>query len=274
MGIKTYKPTTPGIRWKTGYTFEEITKGRPEKKLLRALSKRGGRNRQGHITVPWRGGGNKRRLRIIDFKRDKIDIPAKVLAIEYDPNRTSRIALLEYSDGERRYILAPMGLKVNDEVIAGGNAEIKPGNTLPLRNILPGTPIHNIEIIKGAGGQLVRSAGALAQIMAKEGDFAQVKLSSGEIRLVHLDCMATIGQVGNTEHETISIGKAGRRRHMGRKPRVRARAMNPHDHPLGGGEGKSAGGRHPCSPKGIPAKGFKTRKKKRYSNRYIIKRRK
>jgi large subunit ribosomal protein L2 len=167
-----------------------------------------------------------------------------------------------------------MGLKVNDEVIAGGNAEIKPGNTLPLRNILPGTPIHNIEIIKGAGGQLVRSAGALAQIMAKEGDFAQVKLSSGEIRLVHLDCMATIGQVGNTEHETISIGKAGRRRHMGRKPRVRARAMNPHDHPLGGGEGKSAGGRHPCSPKGIPAKGFKTRKKKRYSNRYIIKRRK
>jgi large subunit ribosomal protein L2 len=273
MGIKTYKPTSPGIRFRTGYTFEEITKKEPEKKLIRPLKKTGGRNNAGRITSRHRGGGHKRFYRIIDFKRDKIGIPAKVAAIEYDPNRSARIALLHYLDGEKRYILAPLGLKVGDTVVAGPEADIKVGNCLPLRNIPLGTDIHNIELKKGRGGQLVRSAGNSAQIMAKEGDYAQVKLPSGEIRLIHLDCSATIGTVGNIEHENISIGKAGRSRWLGRRPRVRGVAMNPVDHPMGGGEGKTSGGRHPVSPWGMPTKGYKTRKKKP-SDKLIIKRRK
>ncbi|HWP45943.1 MAG TPA: 50S ribosomal protein L2 [Candidatus Limnocylindrales bacterium] len=273
MGIKTYKPTSPGIRFRTGYTFEEITKTEPEKKLIKPLKKTGGRNNAGRITSRHRGGGHKRFYRIIDFKRDKIAIPAKVAAIEYDPNRSARIALLHYLDGEKRYILAPLGLKVGDTVVAGPEADIKVGNCLPLRNIPVGTDIHNIELKKGRGGQLVRSAGNSAQIMAKEGDYAQVKLPSGEIRLIHLDCSATIGTVGNIEHENISIGKAGRSRWLGRRPRVRGVAMNPVDHPMGGGEGKTSGGRHPVSPWGMPTKGYKTRKKKP-SDKLIIKRRK
>ncbi len=273
MGIKTYKPTSPGIRFRTGYTFEEITKKEPEKKLITPLKKTGGRNNAGRITSRHRGGGHKRFYRIIDFKRNKIGIPAKVAAIEYDPNRSARIALLHYIDGEKRYILAPLGLKVGDTVVAGPEADIKVGNCLPLRNIPLGTDIHNIELKKGRGGQLVRSAGNSAQIMAKEGDYAQVKLPSGEIRLIHLDCSATIGTVGNVEHENISIGKAGRSRWLGRRPRVRGVAMNPVDHPMGGGEGKTSGGRHPVSPWGMPTKGYKTRKKKP-SDKLIIKRRK
>jgi large subunit ribosomal protein L2 len=273
MGIKTYKPTSPGIRFRTGYTFEEITKKEPEESLIKPLKKTGGRNNAGRVTSRHRGGGHKRFYRIIDFKRNKIAIPAKVAAIEYDPNRSARIALLHYLDGEKRYILAPLGLKVGDTVVAGPEADIKVGNCLPLRNIPVGTDIHNIELKKGKGGQLVRSAGTSAQIMAKEGDYAQVKLPSGEIRLIHLDCSATIGTVGNIEHENISIGKAGRSRWLGRRPHVRGVAMNPVDHPMGGGEGKTSGGRHPVSPWGMPTKGYKTRKKKP-SDKLIIKRRK
>lgn len=274
MGIKQYNPTTPGRRGMSISSFEEITTHRPEKGLTRALRKTGGRNLHGRITVRHRGGGHKRRLRLIDFKRDKIDIPGQVLTIEYDPNRSSRIALVQYSDGEKRYIISPLGLKVNDEIIASEKAELKIGNTLPLRNILAGMPIHNIELTKGKGGQLVRSAGGAAIITAKEGDFANLKLPSGEIRKVFIDCRATIGQVGNIEHEGESYGKAGKTRWLGRRSKVRGVAMNPVDHPLGGGEGKSSGGRHPCSPWGQLAKGKKTRKKKKASNRYILKRRK
>jgi len=254
-------------------SFEEITAKEPEKSLTSPLKKTGGRNLHGRITVRHRGGGHKRKFRLIDFKRDKVDISARVLSIEYDPNRSSRIARLQYTDGEKRYILSPLGLKVNDEIVAGETAELKVGNTLPLRNILPGVPIHNIEAAKGKGAQLARSAGSAAIITAKEGNFAHLKLPSGEIRKIPLDCRATIGQVGNVEHEGFSSGKAGRSRWLGKRPRVRGLAMNPHDHPLGGGEGKSSGGRHPVSPWGKPAKGGKTRKKNKASNKYILKKR-
>ena len=271
MGIKKYKPTSPGIRFQTVSTFEEITKDEPEKSLTLPLKKTGGRNVYGRITSRHRGGGHKRKYRIIDFKRDKIGIPAKVAAIEYDPNRSARIALLHYFDGEKRYILAPEGLKVGDIVETGEDVDIKVGNALPLKAIPVGTLIHNIELKKGKGGQLVRSAGSAAQILAKEGEYAHVKLPSGEIRLIHLDCMATVGQVGNIDHINISIGKAGRNRWLGRRPRVRGIAMNPIDHPHGG---RTNGGRHPCSPWGWLTKGYKTRRAAKPSDKFIIKRRK
>lgn len=272
MGIKKVKPTSPGRRFQEYSTYEEITREKPEKSLLKKIKKTGGRNSNGHITSRHRGGGHKRHYRIIDFKRDKTGIPAKVAAIEYDPNRSARIALLNYADGEKRYILAPLQLSVGDTVMSGPEADIKPGNTLPLKNIPLGTHIHNIELHKGKGGQIVRSAGTFAQLMAKEDRYALVKLPSGEVRMIHLTCSATIGQVGNVIHENISIGKAGRSRWMGRRPKVRGVAMNPVDHPMGGGEGKSSGGRHPCSPWGKPTKGYKTRKNKA-TNRFIVKRR-
>lgn len=277
MGIKKFKPTTHSRRWMTGYDFSEITKDEPEKSLVIPLKKSGGRNVYGRITTRHQGGGHKRMLRIIDFKRDSLDTPAKVVAIEYDPNRSARIALLEYPNKEKRYILAPLGLKVGDEVISSHqkDVEIKMGNCLPLRYMPQGTFIHNIELIKGKGGQIVRSAGASSQIMAKEGDFAHIRLPSGEIRLISLDCRATIGQLSNVEHETISIGKAGKSRWLGIRPTVRGLAMNPVDHPHGGGEGKSGQGNpHPVSPWGKPTKGFKTRRKGKYSDKFIIKRRK
>lgn len=273
MGIKSFKPITPTLRFKTVSTFEEITKTEPERGLLVPLKKTGGRNNMGRITCRHRGGGHKRAYRIIDFKRDKIDIPARVTAIEYDPNRTARIALLTYADGEKRYILCPVGLNVNDTVIASDRAEIHVGNHLPLRNIPLGSLIHNIEMKIGKGGQLARSAGSYAQLIAKEQRYAQIKLPSGEVRMVLLDCRATLGQVSNVEHENISIGKAGRTRWLGFRPKVRGVAMNPVDHPMGGGEGKSSGGRHPCSPWGLLSKGKKTRKRKN-SDSLIIKRRK
>lgn len=273
MGIKKYKPTSPGIRFVTVSTFEEITTDEPEKSLLEPLKKRAGRNNQGRITVRHRGGGHKRMYRIIDFKRNKDGIPAKVATIEYDPNRSARIALLHYADGEKRYILAPLGLKVGDIVESGPQADIKPGNALPLRNIPVGTLVHNIELKPGKGGQLVRAAGAAAQVIAKEGDYATLRLPSGEMRMVHLECRATVGQVGNLDHENITIGKAGRARWLGIRPAVRGVAMNPVDHPHGGGEGRSPIGRHPVTPWGKPALGVKTRRKKA-SDRLIIKRRK
>jgi len=277
MGIKKFKPTTPSRRWITGSDFAEITKKKPEKSLLMPIKKTGGRNTYGRITVRHRGGGHKQMLRIIDFKRDILDLPAKVLAIEYDPNRSARLALLEYPGIGKRYIIAPAGLNVGDEIVSSvqKNAEIKVGNCLPLRSIPSGTLIHNVELIKGKGGQVVRSAGSSAQIMAKEDEFAHVKLPSGEVRIVSLDCRATIGQVGNIEHEAISIGKAGRSRWMGIRPTVRGLAMNPVDHPHGGGEGKSGQGNpHPVTPWGKPTKGYKTRKPGKYSDKFIVKRRK
>lgn len=273
MGIKSYKPTTPSSRSKTSATFDEITKTKPEKSLIISLPSSGGRNNIGKMTLRYHGGGHKRLYRIIDFRRDKLNIPARVAAIEYDPNRTGRIALLNYSDGEKRYILMPDGLKVNDTVIAGDSADIKPGNALPLKNIPVGTIIHNIELKRGKGGQLARSAGSAAQLMAKDAGYAHIKLGSGEVRLVHAECYATVGQVGNLEHENISIGKAGRSRWLGIRPHVRGVAKNPVDHPLGGGEGKSSGGRHPCSPWGMPTKGYKTRKNKS-TDKFIVKKRK
>ncbi len=272
MAVRKVKPTSPGRRFQDYATFEEITRRKPEKSLLRALKKSGGRNTNGRITCRHRGGGHKRHYRVVDFKRDKIDIPARVASIEYDPNRSARIALLHYADGEKRYILAPLNLKVNDEVISSAEADIKPGNTLPLRNIPLGTQIHNIELKLGKGGQIVRSAGTYAQLMAKEDPYALVKLPSGEVRMVLLKCKATVGQLGNLMHENISLGKAGRKRWLGRRPKVRGVAMNPIDHPMGGGEGRSSGGRHPCSPWGIPSKGYKTRTNKR-TDRYIVKHR-
>jgi len=273
MGIKTYKPTSPGIRFQTCLTFEEITKKEPEKSLLVPLKKTGARNFMGRITVRHRGGGHKRRYRIIDFKRDKDGIPARVAAIEYDPNRSANIALLHYLDGEKRYILAPHNLKVGDTVISGPGVEIRVGNALPLKDIPLGTYIHNIELKPGHGGQLVRSAGAYAQVMAKEGRYVHVRLPSGEVRMILQECKATIGQVGNLDHENVSIGKAGRNRWLGRRPKVRGVAMNPVDHPHGGGEGKTSGGRHPVTPWGMPTKGYKTRGKKP-SDKFIIKKRK
>jgi large subunit ribosomal protein L2 len=273
MAIKNYKPTSPGRRFQTILDFEEITRRRPEKRLLASLKKSGGRNVYGRITSRYIGGGHKRRYRRIDFHRGKIDIPSRVAAIEYDPNRSARIALLHYADGEKRYILAPHSLRVGEVVMAGAGADIKPGNALPLKNIPLGTLIHNVELKRGKGAQIIRSAGSSGQLMAKEGKYAHIKLPSGEVRLVHLECYATVGQVGNLDHENISLGKAGRTRWLGRNPRVRGVAMNPVDHPLGGGEGKSSGGRHPVTPWGVPTRGYKTRQNKA-TDKFIIKRRK
>lgn len=272
MVVKKVKPTSAGRRFQTYSTFEEISTTKPEKSLLKVIKKKGGRNALGRITCRHRGGGHRRQYRIIDFKRDKTGIPAKVASIEYDPNRSARIALLHYADGEKRYILAPLNLSVGDNVMSGPDADIKPGNTLPLKNIPLGTHIHNIELKIGKGGQIVRSAGTFAQLMAKEDRYALVKLPSGEVRMVLLNCKASIGQLGNIIHENISLGKAGRKRWLGRRPKVRGVAMNPIDHPMGGGEGRSSGGRHPCTPWGMPTKGYRTRKNKR-SDRYIVKRR-
>ncbi|MDD2480631.1 MAG: 50S ribosomal protein L2 [Lutispora sp.] len=274
MAIKKYKPTSPARRFMTVSTFEEISKTEPEKSLIEIIKSKAGRNNNGKITVRHRGGGHKRQYRIIDFKRDKMDIPAKVAAIEYDPNRTANIALLNYADGEKRYILAPNGLKVGDSVISSEDADIKVGNTLSLKSIPVGTIIHNIELKAGKGGQLVRAAGNAAQLMAKEGGYAQIRLPSGEVRMIRIECKATIGQVGNLDHEIIRIGKAGNKRHMGIRPTVRGSVMNPVDHPHGGGEGKAPIGRPgPLTPWGKPALGYKTRNKKKLSNKFIVKRR-
>ena len=270
MALKTYSPITPGRRFMTGADFAELTSSQPEKSLLKPLKRTGGRNSLGRVTARHRGGGHKRRYRVIDFKRDKHDVPAKVMSIEYDPNRTTRISLLQYADGEKRYILAPLGIRVGDVLSAGRNAEIKVGNALPLSSIPMGIPIHNLELIPGKGAQMVRSAGGSAIMIAKESKFARVKLPSGELRLVPIKCTATIGQLSNVEHEGISLGKAGRSRWLGRRPKVRGVAMNPVDHPHGGGEGKSSGGRHPCTPWGKPTKGYKTRKKWKASDKYIV----
>lgn len=274
MPIKTYKPTSPGRRNASGYTFEELTKREPERSLVVSLGpKHAGRNNQGRITVRHRGGGHKRLYRIIDWKRDKFGVPAKVAAIEYDPNRTARIALLHYADGEKRYILWPLGLQVGDTVMSGPDAEVKPGNALPLANIPTGTAIHNIELYPGKGGQLVRSAGAAAQLMAKEGDYALVRLPSGEVRRIHTRCMATVGQIGNVEHALVKLGKAGRKRHLGRRPEVRGSAMTPRDHPHGGGEGKAPIGMPgPKTPWGKPTLGYRTRNNKR-TDAFIVRRR-
>ncbi|MGI6307278.1 MAG: 50S ribosomal protein L2 [Dethiobacteria bacterium] len=275
MGMKKFAPSSPGRRFMTVSSFEEITKKEPEKSLLEPLQRKGGRNNTGRITSRHRGGGHKRKYRIIDFKRDKEGIPAKVAAIEYDPNRSARLALLHYADGEKRYILAPLGLKVGAVVSSGPQAEIKPGNALSLQNIPVGTMIHNIEMLPGKGGQLVRSAGGVAQLMAKEGKYVHVKLPSGEVRLLPAACKATIGQIGNIEHENMTIGKAGRSRWLGIKPAVRGSAMNPVDHPHGGGEGKAPIGRKsPLTPWGKPTLGYKTRAKKKKSDRFILKKRK
>jgi large subunit ribosomal protein L2 len=273
MPIRAYRPTSAGRRFQTVQTFDEITSTESHKPLTEKLDRSGGRNNQGHLTSWWRGGGHKRNYRVIDFKRDKLNIPGKVSSVEYDPNRTSRIALVTYADGEKRYILQPMGLKVGDLVLSGENVDILPGNCLPLKNIPLGTMIHNVELKQGKGGQIARSAGSSVQLVAKEGLNASVKMPSGEIRLISLECKATIGQVGNIDHENVSIGKAGRSRWMGKRPHVRGVAMNPVDHPLGGGEGKTSGGRHPVTPWGVPTKGYKTRRNKR-GDRFIVERRK
>lgn len=272
MAIKRVKPTSPGRRFQSYPSFEEIADKKPERSLLKISKKSGGRNANGRITSRHRGGGHKRYYRMVDFKRDKIGIPAKVASIEYDPNRSTRIALLHYIDGEKRYILAPLNLAVGDSVMSGPDADIKPGNTLPLANIPLGTHIHNIELRIGKGGQIVRSAGTYAQLMAKEDRYALVKLPSSEVRMVLLNCKATIGQLGNVNHENVDLGKAGRRRWLGKRPKVRGVAMNPVDHPMGGGEGRSSGGRHPCTPWGMPTKGYRTRKNTR-TDKYIVKRR-
>ncbi len=274
MAIRKLKPNTPGTRFMSISSFEEITKTSPEKSLTVSLKKSGGRNNLGRVTSRHRGGGHKRRYRIIDFKREKYGVPAKVFSIEYDPNRTSRIALLNYSDGEKRYILAPEGLKVGDTLMSGSGSEIKVGNSLPLKEIPLGSFVHNVEMKPGKGGQIGRSAGASIQLMAREGKYAQLKMPSGEVRMVSVDCMATYGAVGNSDHENISLGKAGRSRWLGKRPHVRGVAMNPVDHPMGGGEGKTSGGGHPVSPWGQKSKGLKTRKRKNTTNKLIIKRRK
>jgi large subunit ribosomal protein L2 len=273
MPVKKYKPTSPGRRGMTGHTFEEITRSKPYRPLLRDIRKRAGRNHQGRITVRHRGGGHKRRYRVIDFKRDKVDIPARVESIEYDPNRSARIALVLYADGERRYIIAPLGLQVGDTVVSGPDADVRVGNTLPIRAIPVGSLLHNVELEPGRGGQLARAAGTSAQLLAKEGSYAQVRLPSGEVRLVHEKCMATIGQVGNTEHGNVKLGKAGRKRWLGWRPAVRGSAMDPNSHPHGGGEGRSPIGMPgPKTPWGKPALGMKTRRNKR-TDRFIVRRR-
>jgi large subunit ribosomal protein L2 len=272
MGIKTSKPTSPGRRFQSYSDFEEITRTSPEKSLVKSLPKSGGRNCFGRITSRHRGGGHKRKYRVIDFRRNKDGVPARVASVEYDPNRSARIALLHYADGEKRYMLAPNSLKPGDKVMSGPGVEVRVGNALPLREMPLGTHVHNIELHIGHGGQLVRGAGGSAQLMAKEGKYAQIKLPSGEVRMIHLDCRATVGQVGNLEHEKKSIGKAGRGRWFGKRPSVRGVAMNPVDHPHGGGEGKSSGGRHPVTPWGVPTKGYRTRNQKA-SDRMIVRRR-
>lgn len=272
MAIRKVNPRSPGRRFQTYPTFEEITRTEPEKSLLEPLKKTGGRNNNGRVTARHRGQGHKRRYRVIDFKRNKENVPAKVASIEYDPNRSARIALLHYLDGEKRYILAPVGLSVGDTVVTSNSADIKPGNCMRMSQMPLGTIIHNIELKPGKGAQLVRSAGTGAQLMAKEGKYAILRLPSTEMRMVPLECKATIGQVGNIDHENVSIGKAGRNRWLGRRPHVRGVAMNPVDHPMGGGEGRSSGGRHPCTPWGVPTKGYRTRKSKQ-SDKLIIRRR-
>jgi len=273
MAIKIYKPTTPSRRNMTGYSFDEITKSKPERSLIVLRKAHAGRDNKGRISVRHQGGGERQYIRIVDFKRNKIGIPARVSAIEYDPNRTARLALLVYADGEKRYIIAPLGLKVNDAVMAGPTAEIRPGNSLPISSIPVGTMIHNIEMKEGKGGQLVRSAGTSAQLLAKEGDYAQVRMPSGEVRLIRQACYATVGQVGNTDHSNIKLGKAGRKRHMGIKPTVRGTAMSPRDHPHGGGEGRQPTGMPgPKTPWGKPTRGYRTRRNKG-SNQYIVRRR-
>ena len=272
MPIKAYKPTSPGRRFQTVQTFDDITTSEPHKPLVETLHRSGGRNNHGELTSWWRGGGHKRLYRIIDFKRDKKDIPGKVSTIEYDPNRSARIALVTYADGEKRYILQPNGLKVGDAVISGDNVDILPGNALPLKNIPLGTMLHNVELKPGKGGQIARSAGSSVQLVAKEGDYASVKMPSGEIRHIAIVCYATVGQVGNLDHENVSIGKAGRQRWLGKRPHVRGVVMNPVDHPHGGGEGKTSGGRHPVSPWGLPTKGYKTRNRKS-TDKFIVQRR-
>lgn len=272
MGIRQIRPVNASSRFQTFPDFVEVTADRPLKSLTKGKKSSGGRNNRGHQTSWFRGGGHKRRYREIDFRRDKHGVPGKVASIEYDPNRSSRIALVHYADGEKRYILAPQGLQVGMEVVSGEGAEINVGNALPLRQIPLGTQVHNVELKRGKGGQMVRSAGAAAQLMAKEGDYAQIKLPSGEVRRVHLDCFATVGQVGNLEHENVSFGKAGRRRWLGRRPHNRGVSMNPVDHPMGGGEGKTSGGRHPTTPWGVPTKGYKTRNNKR-TDEMIVRRR-
>lgn len=273
MGVKKYKPVTPGQRNMTGYTFEEITKDHPEKSLIIPLRKSGGRNVYGRVTVRHRGGGNRQQIRLVDFNRDKRGIPARVAAIEYDPNRTARLALLFYADGEKRYIVAPIDVHVGDVLLAGPEAEVRPGNSLPIANIPVGTMMHNIELKPGRGGQLVRSAGSAAQLLAKEGEFAQIRLPSGEVRLVRQECYATIGQVGNLDHSNVKLGKAGRKRHLGIRPTVRGTAMSPRDHPHGGGEGRQPIGMPgPKSPWGKPTLGYKTRRNKR-TDQYIVRRR-
>jgi large subunit ribosomal protein L2 len=271
MPVKSYNPTSPGRRFQTVSTFEEVTRSRPEKSLVVRVKEEGGRNNRGKITVRYRSGWHKKKYRIVDFRREKFGIPAKVAHIEYDPNRTARIALLHYADGEKRYIIAPLGIKVGDSVISGPEADIRTGNALPIASIPVGTVIHNVELKKGAGGQIARSAGSSVQLLAREGEYATLRLNSGEVRKVRSECMATIGQVGNLDHENISIGKAGRSRWLGRRPRVRGVVMNPVDHPLGGGEGKSSGGRPGCSPWGLPD-GVRTRKNKKTSKLIISRR--
>jgi large subunit ribosomal protein L2 len=272
MPVKTYKPTSSGIRFQSHPSFDEITKSKPEKALTKGKPKTGGRNAFGRVSSRFIGGGHKQKYRAMDFKRDKHGVPGKVASIEYDPNRSARIALINYADGEKRYILAPNGLQVGQNILAGPDADIIVGNALPLLKIPVGTTVHNVELKEGKGGQMVRSAGAFAQLMAREGDWATLRLPSGEIRKVHVRCYATIGQVGNLEHENVSIGKAGRTRHLGKKPHNRGVSMNPVDHPLGGGEGKTSGGRHPVTPWGKPTKGYKTRNNKR-TTKFIVKRR-
>ena len=274
MAIKVYSPVTPSRRSMTGHSFEEITRRKPEKSLVKGLKENAGRNDRGRMTVRRRGGGHKRRYRDIDFRRNKFGVPAKVASIEYDPNRSARIALLHYVDGEKRYILAPLGLQVGETLNSGPEAEIKVGNALPLEKIPLGSAVHNVEMIPGAGGQLVRSAGVAAQLIDREGKYARLRMPSGEIRLLQVRCMATVGQVGNVDHSNISIGKGGRSCWMGRRPKVRGVAMNPVDHPHGGGEGKSSGGRHPVTPWGVPTKGYKTRNPKKKSGQFIVSRRK
>lgn len=272
MGIKQYKPTSAGRRFMTGSDFTEISRTTAEPSLLEPKSRSGGRNNVGRITTRFRGGGHKKHYRVVDFRRRKVGIPAIVKHIEYDPNRSARIALLHYADGEKAYILAPDQMKLGDVVLSSRHADIKPGNSLPLRFIPLGTMIHNVELKRGRGGQLVRSAGTAAQLMAKDEEYAHVRLPSGEVRLIHIECRATIGQVSNIEHAQIRLGKAGRKRWLGRKPHVRGVAMNPVDHPMGGGEGRSSGGRHPCTPWGVPTKGYKTRKN-RATDKFIVTRR-
>lgn len=274
MGIKKYKPTSAGRRHGSVLDFSDLSKVKPEKSLLRPLKKTGGRNNHGRITSRRRGGGHKRRYRVIDFKRRKLDVPARVATIEYDPNRSANIALLHYADGAKAYILAPLGMKVGDTVMSGTKAEPQAGNAKCLADIPIGLQVHNVELTAGRGGQICRTAGSYAQLMAREGNYAVVLLPSGELRRIHVKCMATIGRVGNTDHQNVKLGKAGRRRHMGRRPKVRGTAMNPVDHPMGGGEGRTAGGRHPCGPTAVLSKGGVTRRRNHPSNRFIIRRRK